>query len=89
MLVSRVEDTEKSTRRISHIFHAKENDWGFSHFLSWEEATNPAKGYCSPDYKLTLEAEVYADAPHGIQWDSKKHTGYVGLKNQETADINF
>ena len=25
---------------------------------------------------------MYADAPHGIHWDSKKHTGYVGLKNQ-------
>ena len=23
-----------------------------------------------------------ADAPHGVSWDSKKHTGYVGLKNQ-------
>ncbi|CAI8053204.1 Ubiquitin carboxyl-terminal hydrolase 7 [Geodia barretti] len=23
-----------------------------------------------------------ADPPHGIQWDSRKHTGYVGLKNQ-------
>jgi len=23
-----------------------------------------------------------ADVPHGVSWDSKKHTGYVGLKNQ-------
>ena len=26
--------------------------------------------------------KVNADAPHGVSWDSKKHTGYVGLKNQ-------
>lgn len=25
---------------------------------------------------------MIADAPHGVSWDSKKHTGYVGLKNQ-------
>lgn len=25
---------------------------------------------------------MVADAPHGVSWDSKKHTGYVGLKNQ-------
>ena len=76
------EKTDPQERKISHSFHAKENDWGYSHFLPWDEATDPSKGYCSPDYDLVLEAEVFADAPHGIQWDSKKYTGYVGLKNQ-------
>ena len=31
---------------------------------------------------LIFEVKVNADAPHGVSWDSKKHTGYVGLKNQ-------
>ncbi len=82
-------DQEKCSKRISHIFHSKENDWGFSHFLSWEDATDPTKGYCSPDGTLIFEAEVYADAPHGIAWDSKKHTGYVGLKNQDRIKNKF
>lgn len=30
----------------------------------------------------TVQVHVVADAPHGVSWDSKKHTGYVGLKNQ-------
>ena len=34
------------------------------------------------DDAITIEVHVMADAPHGVQWDSKKHTGYVGLKNQ-------
>uniref|UniRef100_A0A803TQK4 Ubiquitin carboxyl-terminal hydrolase 7 n=1 Tax=Anolis carolinensis TaxID=28377 RepID=A0A803TQK4_ANOCA len=34
------------------------------------------------DDKVTFEVSVQADAPHGVAWDSKKHTGYVGLKNQ-------
>ncbi len=29
-------DDEKSfSRRISHLFFHKENDWGFSNFMSW------------------------------------------------------
>ena len=58
---------EQQVRKISHSFHAKENDWGYSQFLTWEDATDPSRGYCSPDHKLVLEAEVFADAPHGIQ----------------------
>ncbi|KAG8145440.1 hypothetical protein E2320_011973 [Naja naja] len=75
-------DDEKSfSRRISHLFFHKENDWGFSNFMSWSEVTDPDKGYIEDD-KVTFEVYVQADAPHGVAWDSKKHTGYVGLKNQ-------
>lgn len=42
---------------------------------------DPSKGFLKND-AITLEVEVKADAPHGVAWDSKKHTGYVGLKNQ-------
>ena len=38
-------------------------------------------GYIKDD-SITIEVHVTADAPHGVSWDSKKHTGYVGLKNQ-------
>ena len=31
---------------------------------------------------MIFEVKVAADAPHGVSWDSKKHTGHVGLKNQ-------
>ena len=31
---------------------------------------------------IFFQVHVVADAPHGVSWDSKKHTGYVGLKNQ-------
>ncbi|CAG0901061.1 unnamed protein product [Cyprideis torosa] len=68
-------------RRITHLFYNKENDWGFSHFVSWSDLLNPAKGFLKDD-SITLQVWVNADAPHGVCWDSKKHTGYVGLKNQ-------
>uniref|UniRef100_A0A673K4M8 Ubiquitin carboxyl-terminal hydrolase 7 n=1 Tax=Sinocyclocheilus rhinocerous TaxID=307959 RepID=A0A673K4M8_9TELE len=75
-------DDEKSfSRRISHLFFHKENDWGFSNFMSWSDVTDPERGFVEDD-KVTFEVYVQADAPHGVAWDSKKHTGYVGLKNQ-------
>lgn len=46
-----------------------------------QEVTDPEKGFIDDD-KVTFEVFVQADAPHGVAWDSKKHTGYVGLKNQ-------
>lgn len=29
------EGSESLPRRIQHIFYSKENDWGFSHFATW------------------------------------------------------
>ncbi|KAK6643307.1 Ubiquitin carboxyl-terminal hydrolase 7 [Polyplax serrata] len=66
---------------ISHLFYCKENDWGFSHFIAWQDVLEPEKGYIKDD-TIILEVHVNADAPHGVSWDSKKHTGFVGLKNQ-------
>lgn len=74
-------ETEPFSRKIQHLFYCKENDWGFSHFISWNDLLDPEKGYVKDD-RVTLEVHVVADAPHGVCWDSKKHTGYVGLKNQ-------
>ncbi|XP_037936692.1 ubiquitin carboxyl-terminal hydrolase 7 [Teleopsis dalmanni] len=67
--------------RIKHLFYSKENDYGYSNFITWQELQDPEKCYIHND-SITLEVHVVADAPHGVLWDSKKHTGYVGLKNQ-------
>ncbi|CAJ0914081.1 unnamed protein product, partial [Mesorhabditis belari] len=72
---------ESHVRRISHTFYPKENDWGYSQFMSCDQLLNPDNGYILND-TIKLEVIVSADAPHGVQWDSKKHAGYIGLKNQ-------
>ncbi|KAK9885250.1 hypothetical protein WA026_010749 [Henosepilachna vigintioctopunctata] len=74
-------DVEHFSRKIQHLFFSKENDWGFSHFMSWNDVLDPEKGFIKDD-SIILEVHVNADAPHGVSWDSKKHTGFVGLKNQ-------
>ncbi|GIY89443.1 ubiquitin carboxyl-terminal hydrolase 7 [Caerostris extrusa] len=80
-LISQKEGVENFSRKIQHLFYSKENDWGFSHFMTWNEVLDPDKGFIKDD-TVILEVSVTADAPHGVSWDSKKHTGYVGLKNQ-------
>lgn len=80
-LVNQQDPSLNHSKKISHLFFAKENDWGFSHFVTWSDATDPDKGFIVND-TIILEVQVCADAPHGVAWDSKKHTGYVGLKNQ-------
>ena len=34
---------------IQHLFYSKENDWGFSHFMAWNEVLDPEKGYIKDD----------------------------------------
>lgn len=42
---------------IHHIFYPKENDWGFSHFLSWNDVIDPEKGFIKDD---TVIFQVHA-----------------------------
>ncbi|CAH1396929.1 unnamed protein product [Nezara viridula] len=68
-------------KKISHLFHENENDWGFGNFKLWSEVVDPYNGFEVNDC-ITIEARIEAEIPHGINWDSKKLTGYIGLKNQ-------
>lgn len=43
---------------IKHLFYSKENDWGFSHFMSWNDVLDSEKGYIKDD-SIVLEVSVY------------------------------
>lgn len=77
-------DPEKNfVKKIQHLFYLKENDWGFSPFITMKEIMDPEKGFYNiKTDSVTLEVWLNADAPHGTAWDSKKLTGFVGLTNQ-------
>ena len=82
-LLSQTPGIQNMTRSIDHHFFPKENDWGFTQFIQERDVLDEAKGfYNAADNSIVLQVYVKADVPHGIQWDSKKYTGYVGLKNQ-------
>ncbi|KAL8129987.1 hypothetical protein V2J09_019142 [Rumex salicifolius] len=65
-----------------HQFNARESDWGFTPFMPLSELYDPSRGYLVND-AVVIEAEV-AVRKIVDYWshDSKKETGYVGLKNQ-------
>ncbi|KHG30204.1 Ubiquitin carboxyl-terminal hydrolase 13 -like protein [Gossypium arboreum] len=65
-----------------HQFNARESDWGFTSFMPLGELYDPCRGYLVND-TLVVEAEVVVRKIVDYwAYDSKKETGYVGLKNQ-------
>ncbi|KAJ6986547.1 hypothetical protein NC653_019919 [Populus alba x Populus x berolinensis] len=65
-----------------HQFNARESDWGFTSFMPLGELYDPGRGYLVND-TCVVEADVAVRKVIDY-WshDSKKETGYVGLKNQ-------
>lgn len=64
-----------------HQFNARESDWGFINFMPLAELYDPARGYLVNDTCI-VEADISVRKDMDWSYDSKKETGYVGLKNQ-------
>jgi ubiquitin carboxyl-terminal hydrolase 7 len=64
-----------------HTFHLNANDWGFTQFLALKEVFDTQKGYLVDD-KMLIKVEIKVELPENLLYDSKKETGYVGIKNQ-------
>ncbi|XP_035545067.1 ubiquitin carboxyl-terminal hydrolase 12-like [Juglans regia] len=65
-----------------HQFNARESDWGFTSFMPLSDLYDPSRGYLVND-SCIVEAEVAVRKVLDYwSYDSKKETGYVGLKNQ-------
>ncbi|KAF9887303.1 hypothetical protein FE257_010298 [Aspergillus nanangensis] len=83
----------KVSHVATHRFNADEGDWGFTRFCELRRLFNvPWEGHSVPlvendEAKVTAYIRVVKD-PTGVLWhsfqnyDSKKETGMVGLKNQ-------
>ncbi|PPQ74003.1 hypothetical protein CVT26_006372 [Gymnopilus dilepis] len=76
----------------NHRFIAEESDWGFTRFSELRKLFSVQEGHMRPTIEdesadITVYVRVLED-PTGVLWhnfvnyDSKKETGFVGLKNQ-------
>ncbi|KAJ7528132.1 hypothetical protein O6H91_16G085500 [Diphasiastrum complanatum] len=76
-------DTKLSIRKdTQHQFNARESDWGFTSFMPLQDLYDPSRGYLVND-TLVVEASVNVRKVVDYwAYDSKKETGFVGLKNQ-------
>jgi ubiquitin carboxyl-terminal hydrolase 7 len=69
----------------NHKFSEESSDWGFTQFMKLSALHDPRLGYLKDDKLVVIiEVELLKEDKSGFYWnlDSKKETGYVGLKNQ-------
>uniref|UniRef100_A0A1I8B5S5 MATH domain-containing protein n=1 Tax=Meloidogyne hapla TaxID=6305 RepID=A0A1I8B5S5_MELHA len=64
-LISQKAGIPNFIRKTNHVYTAKENDWGYSCFMTWADILDESQGYIKDD-KVTLEVQVKADAPKNI-----------------------
>ncbi|KAL0946992.1 hypothetical protein HGRIS_013138 [Hohenbuehelia grisea] len=93
LVVSNINDpTIYTVSHAHHRFIAEECDWGFTRFSELRKLFNVQEGHNRPTIEeesadITVFVRVLED-PTGVLWhnfvnyDSKKETGFVGLKNQ-------
>ncbi|KAI3461224.1 hypothetical protein Pfo_017887 [Paulownia fortunei] len=81
-VVNQVHSKYSVRKETQHQFNARENDWGFTSFMPLGELYDPSRGYLVND-TCVVDAEVAVyRAMDPWLYDSKKETGFVGLKNQ-------
>ncbi|KAB1200300.1 Ubiquitin carboxyl-terminal hydrolase 12 [Morella rubra] len=81
-MVNQVHSKYSIRKDTQHQFNARESDWGFTSFMPLSDLYEPARGYLVND-TCVVEAEVAVRKVLDYwSYDSKKETGYVGLKNQ-------
>jgi ubiquitin carboxyl-terminal hydrolase 7 len=72
----------------NHRFSADETDWGFTHFMKLSQLQEQRSAFLKEDTLwVNVEVENLKDLPSNTlatfwNYDSKKETGYVGLRNQ-------
>ncbi|CAK5078535.1 unnamed protein product [Meloidogyne enterolobii] len=64
-LISQKAGIPNFIRKTNHVYTAKENDWGYSCFMTWADILDESQGYIKDD-KVTLEVQVKADPPKNI-----------------------
>nr|CAD2194050.1 unnamed protein product [Meloidogyne enterolobii] len=82
-LLSQKPGKEDYVREFSHVFNAKEDDWGYKQFMTFEDIMDPEKGwYDEKEDTIVLLVDVKADPPHVIK-------SLEGIKEKENEiEIN-
>uniref|UniRef100_A0AC34FMC7 MATH domain-containing protein n=1 Tax=Panagrolaimus sp. ES5 TaxID=591445 RepID=A0AC34FMC7_9BILA len=64
-LISQKAEVPNFTRKTSHSYTAKENDWGYSCFMTWADILDESQGYIK-DNTVKVEVVVKAEPPKNI-----------------------
>ncbi|KAK9841636.1 hypothetical protein WJX74_009141 [Apatococcus lobatus] len=80
MIKNQLDPSRSALKETQHAFTLKENDWGFNQYIPQRQLT-PAEGFVVND-TLIVEVIIRLERFESFNYDSKKETGHVGLKNQ-------
>ncbi|XP_074565109.1 ubiquitin C-terminal hydrolase 13-like [Curcuma longa] len=81
-VINQIHNKYSIRKDTHHQFNERESDWGFTSFMPLTEVYDPSRGFLLND-TLVVEVEVFVKRIIDYwSYDSKKETGYVGLKNQ-------
>ncbi|CAL8466972.1 g6508 [Coccomyxa elongata] len=80
-VVNHLNPEQSIAKDSQHNFTGGAVDWGFTSFMPLRELLDPRKGFLVDD-TITVTAHVVMDKTDSLFYDSKKETGFVGLKNQ-------
>uniref|UniRef100_A0A0K0CW63 MATH domain-containing protein n=1 Tax=Angiostrongylus cantonensis TaxID=6313 RepID=A0A0K0CW63_ANGCA len=64
-LIAQKPGVQNFVRKTTHVYSAKENDWGYSCFMTWADVLDESQGYIKDD-RVTLEITVKAEAPKNM-----------------------
>ncbi|KAI6215695.1 hypothetical protein M3Y94_00414800 [Aphelenchoides besseyi] len=64
-LISQRPGIQNFSRKTNHVYTAKENDWGYSCFMTWADILDESQGYILND-SVILEVHVKADRAKNI-----------------------
>lgn len=83
-LINHIDYSQSVTKTDTWSFSREGIDRGWHSFVPAKDMLDPAKGWIR-DNAVYLRAQVYVrqgeTISHGIDYDSRKETGYIGLRN--------
>lgn len=80
-LISQKQGITTFSRKTNHNYTSKENDWGYSCFMTWADILDEQQGYIHDD-TVILEVHVKADPAQNVmslEEFRKKVNGYIRL----------
>ncbi|KAK0396845.1 hypothetical protein QR680_001882 [Steinernema hermaphroditum] len=86
-LISQKQGVPHFTRKTNHTYTSKENDWGYSCFMTWADILDESQGYIKDD-NVILEVSVKAEVPKNIltlEQFSKKIQDYKRLADLQCS----
>lgn len=80
-VINQIDPTRSIVKDTRHNFTDRENDWGFTNYMPLDELLDPSKGFIVND-TVKFKVDIIVNSPQEALYDSRKETGFVGLKNQ-------